>query len=331
VRESRARSTFDTAENRFVKAFLDQAMGVVRRVRREIGEAEGLRDSKRVFRDTVRRDCALMSAIVSRWQRHAVWDEVGPMVRVPLDSAVLQRRRGYRRVLTSFIGLHTATKWPSSVADARRLLAAKDIALLYELWTYFAVAEVLTDIVGRPIRAREIRVSHLQVDVPRGTEVVWRNGVRLAYNRSFGPRGSGPRSYSVGLRPDISLSVPQGPSAGLHLLDAKFRLQSLAAWGATSDDEPAAEAEAERRGKFRRDDLYKMHTYRDAIDDVRSVWALYPGDEFIFFDCGGGGSFKDAGALPEHLAGVGAVPVVPTAAPHEELKRVVAALVAGAE
>ncbi|MBK7780999.1 MAG: hypothetical protein IPJ58_09580 [Ardenticatenia bacterium] len=101
------------------------------------------------------------------------------------------------------------------------------------------------------------------------------------------------------LRPDIALTVPDGPGRGLHLLDAKFRLQRVAdlvgegmagtegGWsgdpgGGEEAREERLEAE-ERRGSFKRADLYKMHTYRDAIRGARSVWALYPGDEARFF------------------------------------------------
>ena len=80
------------------------------------------------------------------------------------------------------------------------------------------------------------------------------------------------------LIPDIALRIPDGPNAGLHLFDAKFRVQALTDVGLAADDKDADdEKAAERAGSFKRADIYKMHAYRDAIPSARSVWILYPG------------------------------------------------------
>ncbi len=120
------------------------------------------------------------------------------------------------------------------------------------------------------------------------------------------------------LIPDIALSIPDGPNAGLHLFDAKFRVQALTDVGLAADDKDADdEKAAERAGSFKRADIYKMHAYRDAIPDARSVWILYPGGEFRFFGVpGGGGQAGDRAAssaegLPGEFEGVGAIPVAP--------------------
>ena len=120
------------------------------------------------------------------------------------------------------------------------------------------------------------------------------------------------------LIPDIALRVPDGPNAGLHLFDAKFRVQALTDVGLAADDKEADdEKTAERAGSFKRADIYKMHAYRDAIPDARSVWILYPGGQFRFFGVPGGGGPAGRRAvslsegLPGEFEGVGAIPVAP--------------------
>ena len=101
------------------------------------------------------------------------------------------------------------------------------------------------------------------------------------------------------------LEVPSGPNKGSHVFDAKFRVRRISAWDSEDDDR----ASEERRGTFKRADLYKMHTYRDALAGVQSVWILYPGDKMRFFP-----SDKRSSAevgLPTVLSGVGAAPLVP--------------------
>jgi predicted component of viral defense system (DUF524 family) len=86
---------------------------------------------------------------------------------------------------------------------------------------------------------------------------------RVTFNRSF----SKPQSYSVPLRPDITLELQDA----LHLFDAKLKRDFIPA--STSD---AVLEEEEQRATYRRGDLYKMHTYRDALG-AQSVWILFPG------------------------------------------------------
>ena len=160
---------------------------------------------------------------------------------------------------------------------------------------------------------------HFRTDFSAGGTFEWASGVRLVYNQHFSRSRKGQRhSYSVPLRPDIALSIPDGPNSGLHLFDAKFRVHGLADVGfAGSDKDGDDEKVGERAGSFKRGDIYKMHAYRDAIPDARSVWILYPGGEFRFSCCAGGGVrsgyqvISSPKGLPEEVQGVGAIPVAP--------------------
>jgi len=121
-------------------------------------------------------------------------------------------------------------------------------------------------------------------------------------------------SYSVTLRPDITLDVGDVR----HFFDAKFRVERKAAVTTSSDEaEDQAIAAALPSGWFKAADICKMHTYREAIrgssavdvKPVATVWVLYPGSEFRFFDEERGRLYE----LPEDITpqGVGAIPVAP--------------------
>jgi predicted component of viral defense system (DUF524 family) len=295
IDEPRATITRDTPENRFVKAFLDQAAGIIDRTRR-------------AFATTL--DAALRPIA-----GHTLWGEVGRMIHLPAASPVLQRRRGYREVYGHFGRLRLATRLPLDAAALRDLLAAKDIAHLFELWSYFILVAALTDLLGQPAVATQPEVGDFQIAIPWDFAVTWPTGVRLLYNPRFSRKGAAVRrSYSVSLRPDIALVVPSGRNAGLHLLDAKFRLERLADTFAEMDGDTEEEGRAaERRGTFKRADLYKMHTYRDAIPGARSVWILYPGTEARFFADPGDHTWSVADGFPpgKVWSGVGAFPLAP--------------------
>ncbi len=63
-------------------------------------------------------------------------------------------------------------------------------------------------------------------------------------------------------------------------------------------DDNEANKDDERAGVFKRADVYKMHTYRDAIAGAQSAWVMYPGTVFQRFDA-------------DEKGAVGAIPVKP--------------------
>lgn len=316
VSERRIRATLDTPENRFVKAFIGQASGIIARTR---SEAEG--PERNAFTDKLLGDCNRMDAALQPIVRHSMWEDVGTLTRIPFSSTVLQRRRGYRQVLRHFARIRLAPRIPLDRDEMRDLLELKDIALLYELWTFFRLADLVRELDGSPMRAARAASTPFEVGLGRDATFEWASGVRLAYNPSFSRARKPPyRSYSVGLRPDIALHVPDGRNCGLHLFDAKFRLQTLAEVGLDGAGVDRANRE-ERGGTFKRGDLYKMHTYRDAIPEARSVWILYPGSEFCFYDASGSRPPRESPEnLPDEVKGVGAIPFAATprtdSAPH---------------
>ena len=308
ISERRIQATIDTPENRFVKAFIGQADGIIGRVR---SKAAGRRD---VFGRSLLADCERMEAALMSAARHSMWDEVGTMVRIPFSSTVLQRRRGYRHVLRHYARIRLAPRIPLNKREMRDLLELKNVALLYELWTFFRLAEIICDLLGPPLRSARPAGDDFQVALGWNRTFEWTGGTRLAYNESFSrSRPCSNHSYSVPLRPDITLRVPEEPNRGLHVLDAKFRVHTLGDAGFERDEDPA-ERTSERRGDFKRGDIYKMHAYRDAIPGAHSVWILYPGTEFRFFNASaGGGANGSPEELPESIQGVGAIPFVPRA------------------
>ena len=320
VSERRIRQTTDTPENRFVKAFIGQARAIIGRMRSAVGARR-----PNAFRRNVLRDCDRMEVLLTPIARHSMWEEVGRMVRIPFSSTVLQRRRGYRRVLRHFSRIRLAPTIPLDRDDMRDLLELKNVALLYELWTFYRLVREISAVLGNPpARSGRPVGDDFGTDFAAGGTFEWDPGVRLIYNRRFSRSRRGQwHSCSVPLIPDIALQITNGPNAVLHLFDAKFRVRALsdvglAAADQDADDKDAAEDKAkERAGSFKRADIYKMHAYRDAIPDARSVWILYPGGEFRFFGVPGGDgrpvhrTVSSAEALPEGVEGVGAIPLAP--------------------
>ena len=140
-------------------------------------------------------------------------------------------------------------------------------------------------------------------------------GWELIFNKAFSA-GAGPwRSYSVQLRPDFVLAHQGVPLVGL---DAKFRFDRKDfERAADEDEEPSDSAEALTEDSNLRmaknADIYKMHTYRDALD-LQCVLAVYPGDEAVLYESDGGRRMNVS--LADFIAdpapgGVGAITLSP--------------------
>jgi predicted component of viral defense system (DUF524 family) len=328
VEESVVRDTFDTAENRFIKAFLDRGLTIAQRIRER---AQGLSEGPRV---RLCRDCDGVERALLAVRRAGLWSEVGRMAHLPAGSTVLQGRPSYRTVFDAWRHLHLGSRLPLNPADAQRLLEVKDIALLYELWCCFGLVDAVTKARGddRPVAVDRPDRTDLQATVRYDWQATWKDGTAVTYNPRFSrARDDSRRSYSVPLRPDLALEVPRGKNKGLHLFDAKFRLDRLEALAPVqdADDEGERIKDQERRSDFKRADLYKMHAYRDAIPRARSAWVLYPGTTARFFgrEHAVVDSF-DADELPAKIRGVGGVPM-PGAGVGPELVALVGRLLGG--
>ena len=306
VEERRTLSSIDTAENRFVKSFLQALDAIIDRM-----EA-ACRELPDPFARRTLDDCSRLRRTLAPFLRHRIWSEVGPMVHLPASSTVLQRRRGYRQAFQHFARLRLAARVPLDRKVVRRLLEARDVAELYELWCFFSVVHGVEEVLGPASRADAFKWRTPDLLIRHGFRVSWPDGTSLDCNRSFSP--SDRRSYSVPLRPDVTLEVP---GAGLHLFDAKFRLDSSVLLMDENEDDD--------RRSFKRADLYKMHTYRDAIPSAHSVWVLYPGTETRFFGIGHT-RWDGTGRPPEPLEGVGAVSLKPGPDPLERLRPVLSSL-----
>ena len=224
VSETVAVSSVDTAENRFVLAFLRSCIEMVDGMRRRMAV------ESTTFAARVRAACDSIEAVLVPVVRHRVWRDAGPMHFFPASSTVLQRRSAYREVLRHHVLLRMASRaLPLDEKAVSQLLEVKDIAKLYELWSAFAVIEAVRRCKGEPASARAAEVDDLGAKVAAGLLVRWRDGTEVGYNTTYSANvGAHGRSWSVLLRPDVTLWVPTGPSRGLHLFDAKFRRSAFA-------------------------------------------------------------------------------------------------------
>jgi uncharacterized protein len=270
--------TFNTPENRFVKGFLGAVLAAAEDLPRQSWWKNVPSERKQVV--------AEISQALRRHLNSALYTEVGSLTRLPLASRVLMGREGYRQLRTLWQIFQDARR--PLFEQLREQMEMRSIDQLYEIWCFFALVEEIGMMLG------EEPVIELRLSVERGLNhgAVARFGQRhaLIYNKWV-------RGYSGWLHPDFLWQVDGKPEV---VLDAKFRL----------DRPDFGEDDETPQARAKREDLNKMHTYRDALG-VRAAVVVYPGEDNKFYS-------SDSDTCAENLlsvillgnrAGVGAIAV----------------------
>jgi predicted component of viral defense system (DUF524 family) len=276
---------YDTFENRFVRFALEAF--------RERCHAIYLA-ALQARRGALAQEADALAIRFGSWLRRSPFDQVGTLHGFAMTSQVLLREDNYNALLRRYREFLLTSDIAWEGFDL--VQESRDAAKLYEMWVFIqtvrAIASFAEPISGGSADAL-LRLDRegLVVNLRRGakSEVQFRLGasrISVAYDRTYGGTDADPRpssraaSYSLALRPDVSIEMTAARVRRRGFVDAKYRVDRLSASFAdptlTNDSDPAAEVEM---GSFKVDDLNKMHAYRDAIGGARFAVAAYPGQE----------------------------------------------------
>ena len=278
------RLSFDTPENRFVRHVLSECVALIHRF---VVHPD--------LHDSLKADCRTMLALLEPVASAPFIAEAGRLVGLQAPNQVLAKADGYREVFGFWHDLMRHVSYPRGAVETVRLLAGRDMGTLYEYWVFAKILETVVGLTGGAVsEPPSIRRDEWGERLGSGVAVALGPELEVGFNLTFSR--SGKTAYSTPLRPDVTLRVGNA----LHAFDAKYRLDRLDTREDDPDDDPTT---------YKRADLYKMHTYRDAISGLRTAFVVYPGSEFVFFERNGARH-----AAPTNLAsadGVGAVPLRP--------------------
>jgi len=248
-----------------------------------------------VNRSELVEQCTHMEEILEEWIQHEFFSLVGEMIELPYNSMILQKREGYKEIYDFYNRLLCSLEFQLPEEKLKRLIENKDVAQLYEIWTFIAMINTLEYKFNMtPKRSLVIKTDEYRATLGSGICVSYEYkglDVKIWYNKTF-YKGKG--SYSLTLRPDIVLEIGDKK----YIFDAKFKLESLT-WDQSSEDD----IEETSTFTFKNGDIYKMHTYKDAISGSVFSCILYPNpneSDPLFFPDGTGNN------------GVGAIPLLPS-------------------
>ena len=300
VAAPRGRLSFDTAENRFVKHVVGECLALVYRFVDHQKLHISLRD-----------DCRQMLSILEHAAAATFLSEAGRLSGLHAPSQALTKADGYREVFGFWNALTSHVSLPRSAVETTRLLEGRDMATLYEYWVFLKVLQAVSKVAQiQPAGPPAIKRDDLGDSLVLGLSSALGPDITVSFNPTY--MRSTSTAYSTPLRPDVIVECE-----GLrHAFDAKYRLERFDVAESDADD---------RSATYKRADLYKMHTYRDAIAGLNTAFVVYPGSEFVFFDRSGKKySTPNDLRMPD---GVGAIPLRPADAdPAQLLEAVLRAL-----
>ncbi len=307
--------THDTPPNQFLKFALLNWRALVSDLNEAMSRGSG------PTRDRAVRETDKLTAWLDDSLALPLLRAVGSLTAFPAGNPVLAGRAGYREFLSAYLLSEIAGELAWSGGESVYRAGQRDMAALYEYWCFIQIAKVSRGVCGA-LASEAAGGSVAPVfDLKRGQAAVIagetvRLGrklyVELTFNRNFGPslKPTSTSSWARQMRPDCSLRISDAASGQegvarsiwLHFY-AKYRIDNLSELFL---DEPDPEA---GHGAAKRDDLLKMHAYRDAIHGSAGAYVLYPG--ILGSDGSDKASYRE---FHEILPGLGAFALRPTQA-----------------
>lgn len=280
------KKSLDTPENRFIKYVLESILDLLEDVVRGMNGF-----------DTVEREEVLeCQNIIEEQLNIPFFKEISHPQYLVLNSPVLQNKEGYREIYKYWLMLEVACKIQWEGGDDVYMAGKRNVAQLYEYWIFFKLIQLtseLFDIDFNDIENLFDSSQNLNLRLKSGTQIVLRASyeigerplrIQLSYNRYYKGDQEYPLagSWSLPMRPDYSFSIwpaefdieeAESQELVLHLhFDAKYRIKKLKELYGV-DDVSSTEIQVKR------EDLIKMHAYKDAIRRTAGAYILYPGSE----------------------------------------------------
>lgn len=261
--------TYDNPENRIVKDLLLTLQTMVY-------ELENSSIKKKSEYISSRLD--YMKGVIDRCAGDLWLSDVGMVSYIPYESTILQGRFGYSDLFQMYQMLNVGIAF--SQDDVPDLFEGhnKKIYYIYEYWCFTKLYRCLYELSeNKPIIEPTLKGKDKTITIRNGKPIVFLiepNGfefkVQLYYNREFDQESDKFKSYSVKLRPDFTLIIDYEGRSYIINFDSKYKLKLKKPNDMELDDSKIDSGCWEY-------DIYKMHTYRDALIKSLGSYVLYPG------------------------------------------------------
>lgn len=269
INETKYEDTIDVAENRFYKYFLELVYDFINRLLKKINDGYA-HDKLKIYKNEL-----------NYYLSQKYFKGISRLNHIPLNSQVLQKKEGYRDILSYYLMFEFGFKLKWKELSDELKGHEKKVFELYEYWCYFKLIEIMEIICDMKVSFEDIFMFTDDGMSLKLNEGICRTfnykgcKVKLLYNKTFKRSDDDYKSYSVQLRPDYSLEVNANDKTYYIHFDAKYKMYV----GSET---------------FKNEDIVKMHAYKDAISNTIGAYVLYPGNDYeIYYE----NEFESVGAF----------------------------------
>lgn len=279
INEMKYVDNINVPENRFYKYFLEFIRDLINKLYHENPDAKQVKLSLKHYND-------IINSILS----HKYFKDISRLDYVSLNSQVLQKKEGYREILQYYLMFEFGLKISFDDLTDEFRGYQKELSKVYEIWQYFQLIEILNamtvsdkdlenfvDTENWTITLENIKkLDYFKPLVINDKEIE----VILRYNYSFESsetyKNGDLSTYSEQLDPDYTIQLKYENTTKFIHFDAKYKI---------------------KKGTYKKEDIHKMHTYKDGINDTLGAFVLYPGEnpKTIYYEKDG--CFGAVGAL----------------------------------
>lgn len=264
IRTKTTRMTYDTRENQFVKFFLSYLYDILYDLRIRIGRNNG-----KIYKEVNK-----MYGVVDDIMGRPFWKLISDIESIPYNSQILQRKYPYNLIFQAYNDMHMSSVLSLGSVDKTFLSGQKNAPKLYEYWVYIKIFDYLNE------KSNLSLLDWIKYDKEgfyfslneggKYAEFILEDekSVRLWYNKKYLSTNSiwQGRSYSHELKPDISLELFfRNELVALIHFDAKYKLP-------------------DKEGEEVKEDIDKMHAYKDGIMGTIGAYSVFLGDNLVKYD-----------------------------------------------
>ena len=274
VPEIKNKLTYDNLPNQYLKFVLNSFVNI-------------LIEALEYF--SLKKDYSLYCVEINKWLEYFEENlQYGFLKEVTLkstftdfNSQVLYRRQSYKEIFKIVEKYNSSIQYNLSFLDVEtEKYYVKPVYELYEMWCFLIVKKLLNRLLGTEQSQTIVSTgsSEISINLQKGkkSEVIFEHNntiFKLFYNKTYKSPDS---SYSLNFIPDISIECidKSDETTKVYHLDAKYKLEKLIL------DSPEGDVEVKTHTK---NDIYKMHAYKDSICNTVASYILYPGDQVASF------------------------------------------------
>lgn len=254
IDEIKFEENIDTPENRFYKYFLEYVKSLILDLIDDNDISGFIKERLYKFEN-----------MVTSYLSRDFFSEISKLNYIPFNSQVLQKKEGYRDIFSYFLVLEFGYKINCELITKEIRGFEKRVSQIYEYWCYFKLYELINDLTGSNKSFNNFIDDDWTLNIKSGFindfEYIDESGIpvriSLAYKQEFLKNEEEIyRSYSLNMEPDFTVLIKYDNNNYFIHFDAKYRVEN---------------------GEPKSEDIQKMHTYKDSIENSIASFVLFPG------------------------------------------------------